>query len=73
MSAGPRLCIECQYHDETANSFNDQTMHKCWRTVDLVTGKTKPAPCAVVRDNAKLCGPMGKWFKKREDALEAAE
>ena len=64
--AGPRLCIDCMYHRE---SFVAETeYHSCWKTVDVVTGKTKPTPCSTVRNNPKLCGSIGKWYKPDIDA-----
>ena len=73
MAKGPRLCVNCESHRERAVSFNDKIIHECVRTVDLVSGRTKPTPCSVVRTNPRLCGEMGKWFKASEDATLASD
>lgn len=66
MPRGPKLCTECEHHQERAVSFMDTIIHECWKTVDVVTGKTKPTPCSVVRRKNNLCGEVGKWFKAAE-------
>ena len=68
MARGPKLCTECEHHRERVVSFNDTITYECFKTVDLVTGKTKPTPCSIVRGKNSLCGEMGKWFKRAEPA-----
>jgi len=72
--SGPKTCVECVSCEQRKPSYNPTapTIHMCTRTVDIVTGKTKPEACATVRKNERLCGHVGKWWKAKEMA-EAAE
>lgn len=72
---GPKLCKDCRYVQITPPKYNPNgnapSIHRCTRTVDIVTGASKPTVCMEVRKSERLCGHVGKWFKPVEEVVAA--
>lgn len=61
----PVLCIHCQHHTVGKDQFIHHCAHEESKKqgMDLVTGKTYPVTCSIMRMQGAACGPEGKLFR----------